>query len=102
MRSRSSPGVVDLAVSKVVADAESGMAPTNPANRDRGDRLWTQTEAADYLNVSARYLRDASCPKVLLPGNGPGAQPLVRYMPDEVRAWARAWGREMLTTRRIR
>lgn len=52
--------------------------------------LWTQTEAAAFLCVTARYLRDSSCPKILLPGNGKKGQPLVRYDPEEVRAWARA------------
>jgi hypothetical protein len=63
-------------------------------NRDAGlptDRLWTQAEAAQYLCVSARYLRDCGCPKVLLPGNGPKGQPLVRYEPADVKAWAEKW-----------
>jgi hypothetical protein len=34
------------------------------------DRLWTQPEAPYYLGVSARYLREGSRPKVLLPGTG--------------------------------
>jgi hypothetical protein len=55
------------------------------------DRLWTQREAAHFLGVSARYLRDSSCPKILLPGNGEKGQPLVRYDPAEVRAWMSAW-----------
>ena len=54
-------------------------------------RLWAQREAAAWLGVTTRYLRDSSCPKLLLPGNGPKGQPLVRYDPDEVRAWARSW-----------
>jgi hypothetical protein len=53
--------------------------------------LWTQREAAAFLQVTTRYLRDSSCPKILLPGNGAKRQPLVRYDPDEVRSWARAW-----------
>ena len=63
-------------------------------------RLWTQREAATYLGVTPRYLRDSSCPKMLLPGNGPKGQPLVRYDPDEVRAWARAWHTGTRTARR--
>lgn len=55
------------------------------------DRLWTQAEAAKFLAVTPRYLRDSSCPKTLLPGNGTRGQPLVRYDPNEVRAWARSW-----------
>jgi hypothetical protein len=53
--------------------------------------LWTQKQAASYLGVSARYLRDSTCPKLLLPGHGKAGHPIVRYEPDEVRAWARAW-----------
>lgn len=56
-----------------------------------GAGLWTQREAARYLNVSARYLRESGCPKVLLPGNGPKGQPLVRYRPADVEAWLQAW-----------
>jgi hypothetical protein len=62
-------------------------APTPPLP----DRLWTQPEAAAYLGVSARYLRESGCPKVLLPGNGPKGQPLVRYRPADVEAWLTAW-----------
>ena len=55
------------------------------------NKLWTQAEAAAYLGVTTRYLRDSACPKLLLPGNGPKGQPVVRYDPNEVRVWARAW-----------
>lgn len=55
------------------------------------EHLWTQREAADFLSVTPRYLRESSCPKILLPGNGVKGQPLVRYDPDDVRAWARSW-----------
>ncbi len=55
------------------------------------DRLWNQREAAYYLGVSARYLRDSDCPKVLLPGNGKSGQPIVRYDPAGVKAWAARW-----------
>lgn len=54
------------------------------------DGLWTQKEAAAYLSVSVAYIRNSECPKVLLPGNGPKAKPLVRYDPAEVRAFAEA------------
>lgn len=61
------------------------------------DGLWTQREAAAYLRVSARYLRGSDCPKLLLPGTGPRGKPLVRYAPEDVRAWADA----RRTTRRF-
>lgn len=54
-------------------------------------RLWTQNEAAAFLGVSARYLRDSACPKLLLPGNGAKGQAIVRYDPTDVQAWARSW-----------
>lgn len=54
-------------------------------------KLWNQEEAAAYLSVSPRYLRDSSCPKVCLPGNGRQRQSLVRYKPEQVIAWAEAW-----------
>jgi hypothetical protein len=50
-----------------------------------------QREAAYYLGVSARYLRDSDCPKVLLPGNGKSGQPIVRYDPVHVKAWGARW-----------
>ena len=52
--------------------------------------LWTQREAAAFLRVSRRYLRDSSCPKLLLPGHGVRGRPLVRYDPASVAAWAAA------------
>jgi hypothetical protein len=55
------------------------------------NRLWTQREAAAYLSVTPRYLRESTCPKILLPGNGTKGYPVVRYDPTEVRAWSRAW-----------
>lgn len=68
------------------------MTPTRAlAAADLPSRLWKQREAATYLGVTARYLRDSSCPKILLPGNGTKGQPIVRYDPAEVREWARAW-----------
>lgn len=71
------------------------MGLTNAANLGRAeasrDRLWTQAQAAAFLSVTPRYLRDSTCPKILLPGNGPSGRPVVRYDPDEVRAWARTW-----------
>lgn len=54
-------------------------------------KLWTQEEAAAYLNLSTRYLRDSSCPKVLLPGNGPRRESLVRYKPEQVIQWVDSW-----------
>jgi hypothetical protein len=54
--------------------------------------LWTQEQAAGYLNVSTRYLRDSACPKVQLPGNGPKrAERVVRYRPEDVIEWANRW-----------
>lgn len=58
---------------------------------DIGDRLVTQREAAQFLAVSARYLRESSCPKVLLPGHGKKGQPLVRYAMSDLLAWREQW-----------
>ena len=73
----------DLSATPPAAATEHAPLPT--------DRLWTQNEAAYYLGVSARYLRDSDCPKVLLPGTGKKGQPLVRYEPAAVKSWAEAW-----------
>jgi hypothetical protein len=49
--------------------------------------LWKQKRAAMVLDVSVSWLRASDCPKYLLPGNGPGRKRVVRYKPEEVRAW---------------
>jgi hypothetical protein len=53
--------------------------------------LVSQKEAAVFLHVSQSYLRASSCPKVLLPGNGPKDRPLVRYRLSEVAIWSEQW-----------
>lgn len=60
------------------------------AQQHTADALLTQREAADLLSVSPGYLRESSCPKLLLPGNGPRGKPLVRYVRSDVLAWALA------------
>ena len=52
--------------------------------------IMTQKEAAALLRVSVAYLRASSCPKLLLPGNGPRGRPTVRYRLEDVLAWANA------------
>lgn len=52
-------------------------------------QLWTQAEAAQYLRVSTRWLRDSSVPTILLPGNGPRGRRTLRYDAQSVVAWAR-------------
>jgi hypothetical protein len=52
------------------------------------ETFWTQTEAAEFLQVSTRWLRASSCPKVLLPGHGEKSKPMLRYEPAAVRTWA--------------
>jgi len=54
------------------------------------DRLVPQRDAAAHLGVSVSYLRASSCPKVLLPGNGPRGKPLVRYRLSDLDRWAEA------------
>ncbi len=70
----------------VAVDRSLRGAETSPA-----EGLWTQKEAAAFLRVSTRYLRESGCPKVLLPGTGTKGQPLVRYDPRDVRAWMARW-----------
>ena len=73
----------DLSATPPAAATEHAPLPT--------DRLWTQLEAAYYLGVSVRYLRQSNCTKLLLPGTGAKQQPLLRYEPQTVKAWAAAW-----------
>lgn len=49
----------------------------------------TQKQAARLLGVSVSFLRASTCPVLRLPGNGARGKPLLRYFPEEVRAWAR-------------
>ena len=51
-------------------------------------KLLRPAEAARLLGVSVSYLRDSSCPKVMLPSKGRGFKPFIRYVPAEVLAWA--------------
>jgi hypothetical protein len=50
-------------------------------------QLLRQKEAAMLLGVSVSWLRASSCPKVLIPGNGPKGRPIVRYDPADLEAW---------------
>jgi hypothetical protein len=54
------------------------------------DRLWSEKDAATYLGMSTRWLRDSTVPKALLHGSGKGKRASVRYEPEEVRAWVKA------------
>ena len=53
--------------------------------------LMRRKEAAQYLAVSLNWLRNSDCPKVLLPGQGPKGQSVVRYDPDDMDAWRETW-----------
>lgn len=64
------------------------LTPSAPDAPPRLDRLWTIEQAAAYLVVSPRYLRDTDCPRLRLPGRGPRRQALLRFEPEAVRAWA--------------
>ena len=48
----------------------------------------TQKAAARLLGVSVSFLRASSCPKALLPGNGPKGRFLLRYDRAALLAWA--------------
>jgi hypothetical protein len=52
--------------------------------------LWTLKEAAEAARVSPSYLRLSDCHRVYLPSTRPGGRPLLRFRPDDVRAWADA------------
>ncbi len=62
--------------------------------------LVSQREAAVFLDVSQSYLRASSCPKVLLPGNGTKARPLVRYRISEVAQWSEQWAQRATVPQR--
>lgn len=52
------------------------------------DRLIPQRMAANVLGVSVSYLRASTCPRILLPSNGRGSKPFLRYRLSELLAWA--------------
>jgi hypothetical protein len=54
---------------------------------DRTECL-SQKAAARILGVSTGWLRASSAPRLQLPGNGPGGQPLLRYSRTALLAWA--------------
>ena len=60
--------------------------PAEPVTEEGLPHLWTQDQAARAMRVSVRYLRESTCPRVELPGNG---RPLLRYDPEVCRAWWR-------------
>ena len=50
--------------------------------------LLRQPEAAEYLGVSVRYLRQRTdVPVILLPGHGDKGRPLLRYRRRDLDAW---------------
>lgn len=51
----------------------------------------TQKAAARLLGVSVSYLRASTAPRLLLPGNGPRGQPMLRYDPVQLLAWRSGW-----------
>lgn len=53
--------------------------------------LWTLEQAAEAVQVSPNYLRAADCPRVYLPSNRRGGRPLLRFRPEDVRAWTAQW-----------
>ncbi|MGH7649938.1 MAG: hypothetical protein ACREND_17645 [Gemmatimonadaceae bacterium] len=79
---------------RLAADVGEGLARSISVAEHvplRDDRLWTAGEAARYLGVSERYLRDCGCPRILLPGNGARGQSLVRFDPAQLREWSVNW-----------
>ena len=59
----------------------------NLTDAERSECL-TQKSAARLLGVSTSWLRSSSAPRVLLPGNGPAGQPLLRYSRAALLEWA--------------
>jgi hypothetical protein len=49
------------------------------------ESLWTKRQLADYLGVTVRAAQRMPIPRVTLPGRG--KKPIVRYDPEQVRAW---------------
>ena len=63
-------------------------APPSPCSEGiDARRLWTQKEAAAYLVMSTRWLRDSNVPKILIPGNGSKGKPAIRYEKGAIDEW---------------
>src|SRR5438067_300091 len=62
--------------------------PLTPERRCPPESLWSAHEAAAFLRMSERWLRNSTVPKIRLPGKT-GSPRAVRYDPEEVRAWAK-------------
>jgi hypothetical protein len=65
------------------------IGPAEPVPTEALPHLWSQDEAAKAMRVSVRYLRESTCPRVELPGNGDEGRPMLRYDPEVCRAWWR-------------
>lgn len=55
---------------------------------DAIERLWTKADVARYLHVNVRTVERLAIPRVHLPATG--RRPIVRFRPEQVRAWAEA------------
>lgn len=49
-------------------------------------RLWRKRDVADFLDCDIRTVERLAIPRVPI-RVAPGKRPMVRYDPDEVRAW---------------
>lgn len=52
------------------------------------DKLWCKRDVATYLNVNVRTVERLAIPRVTITGTG--SRPMVRYYPDQVKAWVDA------------
>jgi hypothetical protein len=59
-------------------------------SEDTRAEFLTQKAAARLLGVSTSWLRASGAPKLLIPGNGPAGQPLLRYSRAALLEWVGA------------
>jgi hypothetical protein len=60
-------------------------ASERPKKVGEHEPLWTRQDVARLLNVDVRAIDRMPIPRVTLPGRG--KKPIVRYDPEQVRAW---------------
>lgn len=53
------------------------------------DKLWSKRDVAEYLAVDVRTVERLAIPRVTITGTG-RQRPMVRYYPDQVKAWVDA------------
>lgn len=79
-----------------MGSANGARSPDSRANHDDDraelrmtESLWTKHDVAAFLGVTVRTVESMAIPRVRMPATG--RKPIVRFDPDEVRAWVESF-----------